>query len=152
MPEAVHAWPPQPSSRRFLLVVRASLCLLLLGLPIGAQNPPSGMPRLGGTPPSQRQIGGIDYDDSGDSVMDERRLKMLNAERQKSLVADTNKLLRLATELNRAIAASNSDTLTPAQLAQLAEIEKLAHNVKEKMSTSVRPAPVFSRPVFPADR
>jgi hypothetical protein len=35
-------------------------------------------------------------------------------------------------------------------LHKVAEIEKLAHNVKDKMSTSVRATPAFQTPVQPA--
>ncbi len=86
----------------------------------------------------------VDFGDT-DSVDEEKRLRILNADRQKSLVADTNKLLKLANELNAEIAGANVESLTPAQLRKIAEIEKLAHNVKEKMSTSVRGTPVFQQ-------
>ncbi|HZP07356.1 MAG TPA: hypothetical protein VFB43_20820 [Terracidiphilus sp.] len=68
----------------------------------------------------------------------EKRLRMINAERQKAMVSDTDKLVRLATELNEDIAKSNSGQLSPAQLRKVAEIEKLAHSVRDKMLMSVR--------------
>ena len=73
-----------------------------------------------------------------DPVMEEKRLKALNAERHKSLVSDTNKLLKLARELDEEVNHADPGALDQAQLIQVAEIEKLAHKVKEKMSTSVR--------------
>jgi hypothetical protein len=82
-------------------------------------------------------------------VEQEKRLRALNAERQKSLVADTNKLLKLARELADEVDHTNPDTFTPAQLRKVADIEKLAHSIKDKMSTSVRGTPDF-RPAFPA--
>jgi hypothetical protein len=83
---------------------------------------------------------------AGNPVQSERLLRALNADRQKSLVSDANKLLRLANELNAEIAQSNPDALTPSQLHKMAEIEKLAHNVKDKMSTSVRGTPALQPP------
>jgi len=80
------------------------------------------------------------------SLENERLLRALNADRQKSLVSDTNKLLRLVNELNAEIARANTGSLTPSQVRRVAEIEKLAHNVKEKMSTSVRGTPAFRAP------
>src|SRR6202012_67038 len=68
----------------------------------------------------------------------EKRLRMINTERQKSMVADTDKLLKLAKELNDEVAKSNSGELSAAQLRKVAEIEKLAHNVRDKMVMSVR--------------
>lgn len=72
-----------------------------------------------------------------DSVMLERRMKMLNDERHKSLVSDSDKLFKLATELNNEIARSNTGSLTPEQLRKVAEIEKLAHNVRDKMTQTL---------------
>jgi hypothetical protein len=86
---------------------------------------------------------------NGDSAEVEKRLRALNAERQKSMVADTNKLLKLAQELQDEIGHTSPDALTPTQLRKVADIEKLAHSIKEKMSTSVRGAPEVRMP-FPA--
>jgi hypothetical protein len=81
-----------------------------------------------------------------DPVMAERRMKMLNNERRKSLLSDTEKLLKLATELNNEIGRSNSGSLSPDQLRKVAEIEKLAHNVRDKMTMTIVPP---SAPYFP---
>ena len=132
----------RPLKRLLSLGSLAALCLLMfLALPAGSQQgPPTGRP------PFQQPIGqpsGGDRDDipPGPLVQDERQLRALNADRQKSLVSDTNKLLRLAKELNAEIARTNPDSLTLDQLHKMAEIEKLARNVKEKMSMSVRGLP-----------
>ena len=128
-----------------------------LGLPLalalcGAQNTSTL-----GEPPSQGPVSrgiansGIQYDEP--SPMDEqRRLRFLNAERQKALVSDTAKLLRVATELDAEVKGTSPDTLTPAQLRKVAEIEKLAHSVKDKMSAAVGGGPVFHDPMPPAIR
>jgi len=81
--------------------------------------------------------------------MRQRQLRALNADRQKSMVADTNKLLKLVTELNAEINSSHADTLTANQIYRLNEIEKLAHNVKEKMGTSVQPMQMITQPPSP---
>ena len=78
---------------------------------------------------------------------DQKRLRMLNAQRQKEIVSDTDKLLKLAKELNDEVAGSNPDTLTEAQLRKVAEIGKLARNVKEKMSYSLGGYPNLNPPV-----
>jgi hypothetical protein len=78
------------------------------------------------------------------SVYDAMRLRALNAERQKKLVADTDKLLKLAAELKAEMSSANSGSFTPDQLRKLGEIEKLAHSVKEKMRTTVWIGPVSS--------
>jgi len=76
-----------------------------------------------------------------DPVAQQRRLRALNIERQKEMVSDANKLLRLAKELNDEVAAAHEESLTPAQLHKIAEIEKLAHSVKERMTIGVGQAP-----------
>lgn len=91
------------------------------------------------------------FDSSGDydSEMNGKRQLALNIERQKRMVADTNKLLKMARELNDEVAASNAGTLTPEQLHKIAEIEKLARSVKERMTTgSAEPQSVFHAPGF----
>jgi hypothetical protein len=92
-----------------------------------------------------------DLDIPSESQMrDEKLLRALNADRQKALVSDANKLLRLVNELNTEIAGKQPDALTPDQLRKMAEIEKLAHSVKDKMTTSVRGLPAFQAPFQPA--
>jgi hypothetical protein len=88
-------------------------------------------------------------DDAAGPNQDEQLLRVLNAQRQKSLVADTDKLLRLANELNAEIARTGPAALTPDQLHKLAEIEKLARSVREKMATSVRGTQPFELPFQP---
>jgi hypothetical protein len=79
-----------------------------------------------------------------------RRMRMLNAERQKSLVADTVKLLKLANELNLVLAKEDSAAPTQAELRKVADIEKLAHSVKEKMKITVMGTPLYRSPNMPA--
>jgi hypothetical protein len=86
--------------------------------------------------------------DNYDPTMMERRLNALNRERQKEMISDTNKLLKLAVELNDEIAANNTGTLTWDQLHKMAEIEKLARNVKEKMADGVgQMGPTLEAPI-----
>jgi hypothetical protein len=99
--------------------------------------------------PIGQPVGGMDNLPGGNPIQNEKLLRALNADRQKSMVSDTNKLLRLVNELNAEIARTNPYALTEAQLRKVAEIEKLAHNVKDKMSTSVRGTPAFQPPFQP---
>lgn len=125
------------------------MCLVLLvAMRIGAQSLP------GQHPTSSLSVGprvtdAMDDTENTHSVEEEKTLRALNAARQRSLVADTVRLVRLVNELNDEIARTNPDSLTSAQLRKVIEIEKLAHNVKDKMSTSVRGVPVFPQPHFP---
>jgi len=88
------------------------------------------------TPPPG--LGGPSIDDP---TMATRQHRALNADRQKEIVSDTNKLLKLARELNYDVAASGLQTLAPDDLRKLGEIERLAHSVKERMAIEAGPVP-----------
>lgn len=68
--------------------------------------------------------------------MQQDQARMRNNERQKQLVADTDKLLALATQLKADVDKSNRDTLSIDVIKKAEEIEKLAHSVREKMKGS----------------
>lgn len=59
--------------------------------------------------------------------------KKANAERQADLKRDTDKLLKLATELKDSVDKTTENTLSVDVMKKAEEIEKLAHSVKEKM-------------------
>ena len=63
----------------------------------------------------------------------EQQEKLRNNDRQKRLVADTDKLLVLATDLKAQVDKSTKDTLSVDVIKKAEEIEKLAHSVKERM-------------------
>jgi hypothetical protein len=71
--------------------------------------------------------------DPMDSHRADQLEKMRNNERQKRLVADTEKLLALATDLKAQVDKSNKDTLSVDVIKKAEEIEKLARSVKERM-------------------
>ncbi len=77
-------------------------------------------------------------DAPGTSLFYERRLRMLNAAQHSSMVADTDKLVKLVAELNDEVNRSNTRSLTSQQLRMVSEIEKLAHSIRDKMRMSVR--------------
>jgi len=53
---------------------------------------------------------------------------------RRTVESDTDKLLKLAQELDDEISRTTPNALTPAQLKKVAEIEKLAHKVQAKMT------------------
>jgi len=59
--------------------------------------------------------------------------KRANLERQALLRSDTEKLVKLTTELRDYVDKSNENVLSLDVLKKADEIEKLAHSVKEKM-------------------
>ena len=84
--------------------------------------------------PSKPTIGiNPDEPDPIDAHRAESQAKLQNTDRQKRLVADTDKLLALATDLKAQVAKSTKDTLSVDVIKKADEIEKLAHSVKERM-------------------
>ena len=63
----------------------------------------------------------------------EKQARLQNEDRQKQLVADTEKLLELATELHTDVSKTDKNTLSVDVIKKADEIEKLAHSVKVKM-------------------
>lgn len=59
--------------------------------------------------------------------------KAANDDRRKRMLADTDKLLTLSTELKADIEKSSKDELSMAVIRKAAEIEKLAHDVQQRM-------------------
>lgn len=118
-----------------------ALCVALMwAVRVGAQVravSPS-LPTL----PSGAPVGSRDdYDiPSSDPIEEQRRLRALNAQRQKRVASDANKILRLTRELNTEIAGAQSESLTPSQFRKLAQIEKLARDLKANMSAVLLPS------------
>jgi hypothetical protein len=146
------AFPPKhvPPFHGHSPAARRALCVaLLLTASGGAQIRPvsPSLPTLpSGAPVGSRQ----DYDiPSRDPAEEQRRLRALNAERQKRVVSDANKILKLTNELSMEIARANPESLTEAQLRKLAEIEKLARDLKTNMSATALPSTGIQSPMDP---
>jgi hypothetical protein len=76
--------------------------------------------------------------DSGDNNTMQQQVardlaKKANEDRQKTLKNDTDKLLKLASELKEDVDKSNENVLSLDVIKKAEQIEKLAHSVKEKM-------------------
>ncbi len=65
--------------------------------------------------------------------MERANQKKQNKARYDSLKADTDRLLQLATELKQSVDKSNENTLSIDVIKKAEQVEKLAHQVKEKM-------------------
>jgi hypothetical protein len=114
-----------------------AIALLLLGTarPILAQQGNSGQSigkgSTGSLPPALPPI--APELDAPSPDMEANQERMRNRDRQKQLVLDTEKLLALANELKVDVDKSTKDTMSLDVIRKADEIEKLAHNVKEKM-------------------
>lgn len=93
--------------------------------PIAGQN--SGRPTLGQEPePTQDPMLRRAQEDAA---------KKRNIDRQKRLLADSDKIVQLAKDLNTATAPNEKDPASPAMAKKAEEIEKLARSVKELMKS-----------------
>jgi hypothetical protein len=91
------------------------------------QNPST--PPVTAAPP----IFGQDTGPMDRGKMEQEQAKSRNIDRQKRIVDDTAKLLTLANELKLDVDKTDKNTLSLDVIKKADEIEKLAHNVKERM-------------------
>jgi len=76
------------------------------------------------------------HQDTGPEVPPEMKKNMekkANEQRQAELKRDTERLLKLSTELKQYVDKSNENVLSLDVIKKADEIEKLAHSVKTKM-------------------
>jgi hypothetical protein len=106
------------------------LSVVLIGqAPLRAQNPkfpPMPEPQTQPTSP----------EDQAKSKLERDMAKKANQERQAALKRDSEKLLKLATELKDYVDKTNENVLSFEVVKKAEEIEKLAHSVKEKMKAN----------------
>lgn len=115
--------------------VRSVLGLtLLLAIPLAGQSPFPQFPSANSGPYSKRNPDSNSPFGQDPNSPEQKRIRALNAERQRTLVADAEKLLKLAKELNDELSQSQSGAMSGEQLHKVEEIGKLAKSVKEKMS------------------
>ncbi len=139
----------------WLVLVLSLMAGMCFGNRVQAQQmqtpttPPGTMQMPGGGPsqpipgmasPSQIQQLSLPGAHASNRNFQARRIKALNSERQKKLVSDTNKLLKLTAQLNAQVGQEQAGSFTPKQLRMLARIEKLAKSVRDKMSNPVQPS------------
>ena len=87
-------------------------------------------------PLQQQRIPGIEQkppEDEERARVERGMAKKASQERQADLKRDTDKLLKLATELKQYVDKSNENVLSLDVLKRAEAIEKLARSVKEKM-------------------
>lgn len=86
--------------------------------------------------PPPPEIGNPHRDDPNTNLppdIQKEMQKKANEQRQAELKRDTERLLKLSTELKDYVDKSNENILSLDVIKKAEEIEKLAHNVKQKM-------------------
>jgi|SRR5271157_2980230 len=100
------------------------------GMPIRDEMPPI-LPQNNRVPDANDQIR------MREQQAQKQNFEAANAERKKQIAEDSTKLLKLATDLKAEVDKTTKDTLSLNVIRKADEIEKLAHNVKEKMKLTV---------------
>jgi hypothetical protein len=108
---------------------------MFLVLPLAAQSPVLPGQASGGH--FGRQQSQSDSDTGFDGRIEAKRITQLNLLRQRAMVSDADKLLRLAQELNND-GIGGTPAMSPGdRMRKAAEIEHLAKEVKEKMTYAI---------------
>jgi hypothetical protein len=97
-------------------------------------NTPRNLPEFLNRPPD---LG--DQERMRQEHLDQQNYNAANALRQKQVADESAKLLKLANDLKTEMDATDKDTVSKNTLHKAEEIEKLARNIKQKMSISVIP-------------
>ena len=84
-------------------------------------------------PQASRLPGAVQQTGTSERQARQQSFEAANAERKKQIADDSAKLLKLATELKAEVDKTTKDELSLGVIRKADEIEKLAHNVKEKM-------------------
>jgi hypothetical protein len=113
------------------VAIRTIFALIFaLTLTVGPARAQVQNPKL---PPMPTPQGPASPEDEARSKLERNMAKKANQERQAALKRDTEKLLKLATELKEYVDKTNESVLSVDVVKKAEEIEKLAHSVKDKM-------------------
>lgn len=88
------------------------------------------------SPAEDPQFGRDRRHDDGERKMEHDREKALNKQRQADIQKDTDRLLRLATELKEYVDKTDEHMLSVDVLKKTEEIDKLAKQIRDKMKGS----------------
>jgi hypothetical protein len=110
-----------------------SAALLLLPMNSMAGRPP--LQQTGSYVPTavNRKPDANDRDKMQQQKSDEARIEAANAERKKQISSDSDKLLKMAADLKTELDNTSKDTLSIGTIHKIDAIEKLAHDMKNKM-------------------
>jgi hypothetical protein len=127
-----------PKRALWVGILAASAAIILapaVGGGLQSRNPvPHNSPEIIRAPDANEQ------NDINSQQTEKENFDAANAERKKQIAADSAKLLKLANDLKTEVDKTTKDTLSLNVIRKADEIEKLAHDVKEKMKLTVGPA------------
>ena len=113
-------------------VVRCAVvgALLIMACPLGVSG---WQARPGETQPLTDPAADHDRQVIVDNSAEVRQAQLLRVQRQKQLISDSDKLLKLATDLKQQIDNTPAETLSADSVKKAAEIEKLAHSLRQRL-------------------
>lgn len=130
---------------RALIAVALGLGMTIPGAPLLNAQQYQGLPQVNVQAPALPDDPSLTMSTQEGRELIAKRIKALNTMRQQDLVSDTDKLLKLAQELDTADGTKMS---TAERVKKLAQIEKLAKRVREKMSYAQWFAPYAVPPAY----
>jgi hypothetical protein len=118
------------------------LCLLAMSAlagaaPPGLQAPTNNSDRPYLIPEANRLPDANDQMKMREQKAKQQNFEAANAERRKQIAEDSAQLLKLATDLKAEVDKTTKDMLSLTVIRKADEIERLAHNMKEKMKLTV---------------
>jgi len=119
-----------------MLGIGASLAAPAKAAAVAQQTTQPRQPQMPGGAQSGTGVGtnpNVEPPDPLADKMEAGRARALADDRHKKMVSDTDKLLQLATELKSEVDKSTKDEMSITVIRKAADIEKLAHDVKERM-------------------
>lgn len=122
---------PKPRTFAISAVILATLLASSVASKAGRSTP-----QQNGTyvPPAvNRMPDANDRDKMQQQQNDEARIEAANAERKKQIAADSEKLMKMAADLKVELDSTSKDTLSLSTIHKIDAIEKLAHDMKNKM-------------------
>lgn len=125
---------------RRVLVSFAAMTVLAGAVLSGQEKlPPPGSPDRPSTYPSgaNRLPDANDQMKMREQQVQKQNFEAANTERKRQIAEDSANLLKLATELKAEVDKTNKDVLSVTVIRKADAIEKLAHQVKEKMKLTV---------------
>jgi hypothetical protein len=129
-----------PRTRTLWICVLAGLAVAAFA-PVAGQgmlqsNPPS-PPDATHAPPANAPVVPDVHSNPKEAPAAQQNAPASNAEAKKQVADESARLLKLATDLNAEVSKTTQDTLSLAVIRKAAELERLAHDVKEKSKPSV---------------
>lgn len=127
IPATVKSFPPPRPKAACLLVLFSIVSVM----PVAHAQQTTTTPST----PSLPHIRGPESETAGplEGRMAEQMAIARNAQRQKQIISESNRLLVLAQNLNADVNKSNKDELSISVVKEAEEIEKLAKSIKDKM-------------------